>query len=134
MYLIKEENNIKNKKIQAQEIMIQENQKSYLDLKNELDILILENKNLKERIGLLEAKEEELKTLNKSFSEYESQKIKEIQDLENKIKEYEIELNQIKNEKNKKREYNKIKEIKIDKSEIPLEKNIVNKNEINNKF
>ena len=161
MNLIKEENNIKNKKIKEQEILIQENQKSYINLKNELDILILENKNLKERIGLLEEKEEELKILNKSFSEYKSKKIEEIQNLDNKIKEYEIELNKIKNEKNKKREYNieklniffekknkmkefkiggfeifiekknKIKEFKFEKSERPKEKNIINKNEIN---
>ena len=161
MNLIKEENNIKNKKIKEQEILIQENQKSYINLKNELDILILENKNLKERIGLLEEKEEELKILNRSFSEYKSKKIEEIQNLDNKIKEYEIELNKIKNEKNKKREYNierlniffekknkmkefkiekleifiekknKIKEFKFEKSERPIEKNIINKNEIN---
>ena len=162
MNLIKEENNIKNKKIKDQEIIIQENKKSYMDLKNELDLLILENKNLKERIGSLEEKEKELKILNKSFSEYKSQKIEEIQNLENKIKEYEIELNQIKIEKNVKKEYeieklnisflkenkmkefkieklevfiekrNKIKEFKIEKPETPIEKNIVNKNEINN--
>ena len=161
MNLIKEENNIKNKKIKEQEILIQENQKSYINLKKDLDTLILENKNLKERIGLLEEKEEELKILNRSFSEYKSKKIEEIQNLDNKIKEYEIELNKIKNEKNKKREYNierlniffekknkmkefkiekleifiekknKIKEFKFEKSERPIEKNIINKNEIN---
>ena len=161
MNLIKEENNIKNKKIKEQEILIQENQKSYINLKKDLDTLILENKNLKERILLLEEKEEELKILNRSFSEYKSKKIEEIQNLDNKIKEYEIELNKIKNEKNKKREYNieklniffekknkmkefkiggfeifiekknKIKEFKFEKSERPIEKNIINKNEIN---
>ena len=101
MNLIKEENNIKNKKIKEQEILIQENQKSYINLKKDLDTLILENKNLKERIGLLEEKEEELKILNKSFSEYKSKKIEEIHNLYNKIKEYEKELNKIKNKKKK---------------------------------
>ena len=102
-----------------------------------------------------------MKILNKSFSEYKSKKIEEIQNLDNKIKEYEIELNKIKNEKNKKREYNieklniffekknkmkefkivgwemfvegksKIKEFKFEKSERPIKKNLINKNEIN---
>ena len=52
MNLIKEENNIKNKKIKEQEILIQENQKSYINLKEIIEEERDEDFNQKENSGI----------------------------------------------------------------------------------
>ena len=68
-----------------------------MELKNEFDKLNIENNQLKEKIKSLEKKEEEIEILNKTFSEYKTQKIEEIQKLEKQIKQFENEINQLKN-------------------------------------
>ena len=103
---IKQDNSIKEQKIKEQELLIQEEKKLYLNLKNEFDKLILENNNLKEKITSFEIKENELKELNISFIEYKKQKSEEIQNLNLLIKQYENELNKIKQEKNDIKKYN----------------------------
>lgn len=179
--ILEEENESKNKKIKEQEILIEQDKKSYLDLKNEfdkltlennhlkeninslekkeeeiqpsnksfseckiekleeiqflekqtnkieneLDKLTLENNKLKEKINTLEQKEKEIEILNKTFSEYKTKKMEEIQNLEKQIKQYENELNQIKTEKNKKKEFS------IEKIGLFLEKKIDKINNIN---
>ena len=179
--ILEEENESKNKKIKEQEILIEQDKKSYLDLKNEfdkltlennhlkeninslekkeeeiqpsnksfseckiekleeiqflekqtnkieneLDKLTLENNKLKEKINTLEQKEKEIEILNKTFSEYKTKKMEEIQNLERQIKQYENELNQIKTEKNKKKEFS------IEKIGLFLEKKIDKINNIN---
>ena len=124
--IIQEENNVNLKKIKDQELQIQENEKSYLVLKNELEKIILENNKLKERINLLEIKEEEIQKMNESFSEYKKSKKEEIQNLEKKIKKYEDEINKIKDEKNKIKDYN------IESLDIFIGKEINNNNIIKN--
>ena len=179
--ILEEENESKNKKIKEQEILIEQDKKSYLDLKNEfdkltlennhlkeninslekkeeeiqpsnksfseckiekleeiqflekqtnkieneLDKLTLENNKLKEKINTLEQKEKEIEILNKTFSEYKTKKMEEIQNLEKQIKQYKNELNQIKTEKNKKKEFS------IEKIGLFLEKKIDKINNIN---
>ena len=115
----KEENEIKDKKIKEMELLTEEEKKSYLILKNELDKLTFENKNLQEKINTLESKENELNNINTSFTEYKKHSEEEIQNMEFLIKQYENQLNQIKKEKNEVKKYNieKQKELIIEKSE-----------------
>ena len=92
---IKQENEIKKEKILEQERLVKENKNSFLVLKNDYDKLILENNKLQEKIISFEAKEKELIDLNIKFLEYKTQKESEIKNLENQIKMFENELNQI---------------------------------------
>ena len=99
LYLMKQENELNKQKLKEQEILIKDNKK----LKDELDKLIIENNKYKEKIELLEAKEEEINKVNEEFKEY---KELEIQNLEKQINIYENELNLIKSEKNRIKDYN----------------------------
>ena len=130
----KEENEIKDKKIKEMESLFEEEKKSYLNLKNELDKLTLENKNLQEKINTLESKENELNNINTSFTEYKKHSEEEIQNMEFLIKQYENQLNQIKKEKNEVKKYNieKQKELIIEKSETKkIDTNSINNIDIN---
>ena len=123
---LKQDNNIKEQKIKEQELLIHEEKKLYLDLKNEFDKLLLENNNLKEKISALEIKENELKEINTNFTEYKKQKSEEIHNLEFLIKQYENQLNKIK------QEITELKKYKIEKQqELFIEKLIKKKIDTN---
>ena len=124
----KEENNIKEKqKIKEQEKLIKENKELYLNLKKEFDKIVIENKQLKERINILETKEKELQNINDSLLENKNEKIDEIQNLEFLLKQYEDEMQKLKNEKKEEKDKNKIKEYHIEKIELNFQ-NQQNKN------
>ena len=132
---VKQDNNIKEQKIKEQELLIQEEKKLYLNLKNEYDKFILENNNFKEKISALEIKENELNEIKTNFTEYKEQKNEEIKNLEFLIKQYENQLNKIKQEKNEIKKYNMEKqhELFIEKLiEKKIDTNINNSNNKNN--
>ena len=116
--ILEEENESKNKKIKEQEILIEQDKKSYLDLKNEFDKLTLENNHLKENINSLEKKEEEIQPSNKSFSECKIEKLEEIQFLEKQTNKIENELDKLTLENNKLKE--KINTLEQKEKEIEI--------------
>ena len=145
--VIKEENDIKNKIIKDQEILIEQIKKTNLDLNNEFNKLTKENKELKEKLDLLEKEKEDIEKLNKSFNEYKEQAKKEIQILEKQLNKYDNEIKQEKIERKIIKEYSiekfdifinkkinninkgiKIEKYTIEKSELFIEKKVENVN------